>query len=113
MEDICVTEHIKEICRQRGWSYYKLAKESGISHSSLNYTMKHQHVPTINTLIKICNGLDITLSQFFDGIDDNRLDVQDEIIKLWNLLNEQEKELTLTYIHGLLHKMPPIKECQP
>lgn len=110
MEDICVTEHIKEICKQRGWSYYKLAKESGISHSSLNYTMKHQHVPTINTLIKICNGLDITLSQFFDGIDNNKSKGQDKLINLWNLLNEQEKELALIYIHGLLHKTPPKKE---
>lgn len=110
MEDIYVTEHIKEICKQRGWSYYKLAKESGISHSSLNYTMKHQHVPTINTLIKICNGLDITLSQFFDGIDNNKSEEQDKLISLWNLLNEQEKELALIYIYGLLHKTPPQKE---
>lgn len=110
MEDIYVTEHIKEICKQRGWSYYKLAKESGISHSSLNYTMKHQHVPTINTLIKICNGLDITLSQFFDGIDNNKSEGQDKLINLWNLLNEQEKELALIYIYGLLHKTPPQKE---
>ncbi len=111
MEDICVTEHIKEICKQRGWSYYKLAKESGISYSSLNYTIKHQHVPTINTLIKICNGLDITLSQFFDGLNDKKLNNQEEIINLWNLLNVHEKELVLTYMHGLLHKTPPEKEC--
>ena len=110
MEDIYVTEHIKEICKQRGWSYYKLAKESGISHSSLNYTMKHQHVPTINTLIKICNGLDITLSQFFDDIDNNKSEEQDKLISLWNLLNEKEKELALIYIYGLLHKTPPQKE---
>lgn len=111
MEDICVTEHIKEICKQRGWSYYKLAKQSGISHSSLNYMFKHQHVPTINTLIKICNGLDITLSQFFMEFSDRPIKGQDEIISLWNLLNEHEKELTLTYVYGLLHKTPPQKEC--
>lgn len=110
MEDICVTEHIKEICKQRGWSYYKLAKESGISHSSLNYMMKHQHVPTINTLIKICNGLGITISQFFISLSNEKTVGQDEIIKLWNLLNNQEKELVLTYVYGLLHKIPQQKE---
>ena len=110
MEDICVTEHIKEICKRRGWSYYKLAKESNISHSSLNYMFKHQHVPTISTLIKICNGLDITLSQFFTDFLDEPPKEQDEIVKLWDLLNEQEKELTLIYVYGLLHKTPPQKE---
>ena len=110
MEDIFVTEHIKEICKQRGWSYYKLAKKSGIPHSSLNYMMKHQHVPTINTLIKICNGLEMTLSQFFVGLADEKTDEQDEIINLWNLLNEQEKQLAIAYVYGLLHKTPPQKE---
>lgn len=110
MEDIFVTEHIKEICKQRGWSYYKLAKKSGIAHSSLNYMFKHQHVPTINTLIKICNGLDMTLPQFFIGISNEPSDTQDELINLWNLLNEHERELTLSYMYGLLHKTPIKKE---
>lgn len=110
MEDIYVTEHIKEICKQRGWSYYKLAKESGIAHSSLNYMLKHQHVPTINTLIKICNGLGITLSEFFYNFDNEIKSDKKEFISIWNILSTSQKELAITYLYGLINKIPPQKE---
>ena len=110
MEDIYVTEHIKEICKQRGWSYYKLAQESGISHSSLNYMLKHQHVPTMNNLIKICKGFDIELWQFFYDISPGTHTEQEELIKLWNLLSKSQKELVFAYMYGLLNKKPNQQE---
>ena len=110
MEDIYVTEHIKEICKQRGWSYYKLAQMSGISHSSLNYMLKHQHVPTMNTLIKICKGLGIELWQFFYDISPGDNSKQDELMRLWNQLPDSKKEFAIVYIYGLLNKVPPQKE---
>ena len=69
MEDIYVIENIKKICKQRGISYYKLSELSGIPHSSLNTMLNHQHIPTMKNLIKICNGLDMTLSHFFKIIE--------------------------------------------
>lgn len=110
MEDICVTEHIKEICKQRGLSYYKLAQKSGIPHSSLNYMFKHHHVPTMNTLIKICKGLDISLSQFFIGCSDENSSQYNEFIKLWNILDGNKRELALTYMYGLANKIPKPRE---
>lgn len=110
MEDIYVTERIKEICKQRGWSYYKLAQESGISHSSLNYMLKHQHVPTMNNLIKICKGLNIELWQFFYDISPEDNTKQKEFTKLWNALSKTQREFVLVYMYGLLNKLPPQKE---
>lgn len=110
MEDIYVTEHIKEICKQRGWSYYKLAQESGLPHSSLNYMLKHQHVPTMNNLIKICKGLNIELWQFFYEIAPGNTTKQDELIKIWNTLSNSQKEIALIFMYGLLNKIPPQQE---
>lgn len=65
MEDIYVINHIKEILKDRGWSNYKLAKASGLSKEAVNKMIRENHVPSMNSLIKICNGFNISLSQFF------------------------------------------------
>lgn len=71
MDEFIVNQHIMEICKQRNLSIYRLAKMSDMPYSSLNNMIKHRHVPTIYNLMKICNGLNISLSQFFAGIEDN------------------------------------------
>lgn len=58
---------IQELCNQRGWSIYKLAQESGIAYSSLNNIFLRNTQPTIPTLEKICNGFNISLSDFFNN----------------------------------------------
>ena len=59
-------------------------------------------------LIKICNGLNISLSQFFAGIEDNvdnnvLSSEQQDVLSLWNLLDSKSKEFTLIYMKGLAH----------
>lgn len=107
MEDVFVIEHIKELCNQRGWTYYKLAQESNIPYSSLNTMLKKQHIPSMNNLIKICRGFNITLTQFFSGIE-KPTDEQSTLLNVWNLLDENSKNLALNYIYGLAHKGIPI-----
>lgn len=107
MEDVFVIEHIKELCNQRGWTYYKLAQESNIPYSSLNTMLKKQHIPSMNNLIKICKGFDITLSQFFSGVEPIT-DEQSQLLHVWNLLDGKSKELALAYICGLAHVKMPI-----
>ena len=103
MKDVFVINHVKELCRQRDWTYYRLAKESGIPYSSLNTMINKPHIPSINNLIKICQGFNITLSQFFAGIEtpSNR---QEELVNLWNIIDETSKELLTVYAYGLAHK---------
>lgn len=65
MEDNTTLIRIQELCKQRGWTLYKLAKESDIAYSSLNNIFLRNTQPTIPTLEKICNGFGIKLSEFF------------------------------------------------
>lgn len=60
-----VLQRIRTLCDARGWSAYRLAKESKISTGSLNNLFRLNNQPSLTTLIAICNGLGITLSQFF------------------------------------------------
>lgn len=99
-------QKIKELTKERNWSIYKLAKESGIPYSSLNSLFQKNNQPTISTLEKICQGLHITLSEFFQDEIPYRVEsfsfTNEEltIIKLYRSLNTQEQKLFTAYIKG-------------
>lgn len=43
-------ERIKELCAERGYSYYELAKRSQIPYSTLNTMILKNNSPTLPTL---------------------------------------------------------------
>jgi len=70
-----VANRIVELCQQQSITINALADKSGISPSTI-YSMLNNKSrnPGIITIKKICDGLDITLvdffqSNFFDGIE--------------------------------------------
>ena len=65
MRDTDVIQHIQDLCKERNWSYYRLAKESDIPYSTLNNMISRTNIPTIPTLQKLCDGFGITLADFF------------------------------------------------
>lgn len=57
---------IEELCRQQGLSLNKLGTVSGITQSTLNNIVSGvSKNPTISTIKKICDGLNITVVEFF------------------------------------------------
>lgn len=87
-------------------SRYRLAQKSGISQSSISTLLNRQSVPTIQTLEKICKGLDMTLAQFFSEDDElpNLTEKQKRLLTTWNAMNEQEKALVEAYMQGIVRK---------
>ena len=65
MRDKDVIQHIQDLCKERSWTYYRLAKEADIPYSTLNNMVNRTNIPTIPTLQKLCDAFGITLSQFF------------------------------------------------
>lgn len=62
-----ITARINQICGEKGVTQYALAYRAAMAESSLNHIMKGgSKNPTIYNIMKICDGLDITLSEFFD-----------------------------------------------
>ena len=92
------------MCRERDWSYYRLAKESDIPYSTLNNMINRTNIPTIPTLQKLCDGFGITLSDFFtENSDRPQLTVgQQEVIELYNRLDHEKKNVLKAYMKGLL-----------
>ena len=60
-----VLERLRCLMRERGWTEYRLAKNSGLSESTIANIFKRNTMPSIPTLEAVCRGMGITLSQFF------------------------------------------------
>ena len=101
-----VLARIKELCEQRNWSTYRLAKESSMSYSTLNNLFIRVNTPTIPTLIRICNGLGISLATFFDDdkVTADYSDKQKEIMKRYQKLTRTNKDLLEEFLTVLEKK---------
>ena len=60
-----IQKKIKEMMKERGWTDYRLCKESGLSASTIANMFNRNNLPTIPTLEAICMAFGITMSQFF------------------------------------------------
>ncbi len=109
MEEKEIIERIKALCKARSWTSYRLAKESGITYSTLFTMLNKANSPSIPTLIKICDGFGITLAQFFDGNDDRVLlsDADKAHLLRWNKLSEENKKATEKFMDYLLTTQQP------
>ena len=63
-----VRQRIIELCAQRGITVNRLATLSGVTQSTVNNIVSgRNHSATVATVKKLCDGLDITLRDFFDA----------------------------------------------
>lgn len=76
----------------RGWSEYRLAKESGVPQSTIIFNRNYQ--PSIASLELICKSFGITLAQFFaDGNFVELTDEQYQFFQRWAALKPEQKAL--------------------
>ena len=62
-----LVDRIDELCRQKNYSYYTLSYKSSVPLTTLIHIMDGTSKnPGIFTVIKICDGLGISMSEFFD-----------------------------------------------
>ena len=89
-----VNKRIAELMEARGWSEYRLAKESGLSNSTIANIFRRNTIPSIPTLELICDSLGITLSQFFANNDLIELDAaQQATFYKWSLLTNRQRAI--------------------
>lgn len=60
-------KRINDLCKERGITYYTLSYRSSVPLTTLTHILSGNTInPGIFTIAKICDGLDISLSEFFD-----------------------------------------------
>ncbi len=70
-----VVERIRQLCAQRGIKANELANISGVTPSTV-YSLLDQRRRDVSiiTIKKLCDGLDLTLGQFFSTPEFDRLE---------------------------------------
>ena len=74
-----ISKRIRKLLKERNWTQYKLAQRGGLPQSTLCCILKNRwNTICSETLLNVCRGFDIPITQFFDdpmfefeNIDDN------------------------------------------
>ena len=91
-----IHEKLRTLIKARGWSEYRLAKEAGLSESTIANVFRRNTNPSIPTLEAICAGMGITLSQFF--AENEMIELSPELKELfdcWVSLTIEQKQAVL------------------
>ncbi|MBR4078775.1 MAG: helix-turn-helix transcriptional regulator [Christensenellaceae bacterium] len=63
-----VRKRIIQLCAERNISYNKLSTISGVTQSTVNNIISgRNNSATVSTIKKLCDGLEISLREFFDS----------------------------------------------
>lgn len=65
---VAVKERILQLCKDRDWSINKLCTVSGVTQSTVNNIVSgRNNSATVSTIQKLCDGLGITIEEFFSS----------------------------------------------
>lgn len=90
---------IRKLMKQRKWSEYRLAKESGLPQSTISNIFHRNTLPSIPTLEVICGAFGLTLSQFF--AENPCIELQPEqyeLVQMWSKLTDSQKKIIINLL---------------
>ncbi len=101
---IDVLTRITEMRKERHWTEYQLAEKSGLTQSTISSWYRKGMLPTIPSLLKICDAFGISVSQFF--LDDSSQTVllnerQAALLAASDKLNAEQYDALLCFIKTL------------
>ena len=96
-ENFCI-KRIRELMEKNGYNTYRLAKQSGISLSTLSSMFEHNTEPRIETLEKICSACNISVAQFFERSSRDLSSEQSRVLDLYDSLSPKSKDMALSYL---------------
>ena len=93
---------LRQLMSERGWTAYRLAKESGLSESTLANIFKRNTVPSISTLEAVCAAFGISLAQFFFFFFMVELTPElKELFDHWVSLTPEQKQAALQMLRAM------------
>lgn len=98
-------ERLNQLMKERGWTTYRLAINSGLSESTIANIFKRNAVPSIATLEAICRGFGITMSQFF--AEGDMVEMTPELKELfsdWVNLTPEQKKAAQQMLRAMKHE---------
>lgn len=93
---------LNAVLEKKGWTKYRLAKESGIHESTLTNIFYRDTVPTLATIEAICRALGISLADFFTDEDLIEVDsvTKEFLLEFKSLSKDKQQHIikTIKYI---------------
>ena len=100
-------QRLHQLLDERGWSEYRLAKNCGLSNSTIANIYHRNTIPSISTLEAICTSFGISLSQFF--AEGEMVELTPELKELfdnWVNLTPQQKDAVLQTMRAMPSSLP-------
>ena len=87
---------------RRGWSEYMLALNADIPQSTISTWYRKQLQPSIASIEHICDGLGITLSQFFEEEEMQTVrQEQQELFDLWQKMSPEQRHNLIQFLKSI------------
>ena len=92
---------------ERKWSLYDLATHAELKTSTISTWYNNIEIPTIPSLVKICDAFQITLSEFFakaEGCKSTPVVLtpqQMQVIDRWSVLRPDQQEAFLNLLNTI------------
>ena len=102
-----INARLEKLLNKKGWTKYRLVKESGIPESTISNIFTRNSTPTLQTLEIICSTLNISLAEFFS--DDELMVMTPEFREFydkWTSLSPEKKKFIIQTIE--LHKIKKV-----
>ncbi len=98
-----VIERIKALTAKRGWTEYRLVKETGLPASTVANIFHRDTVPSVATLETICAAFGISLSQFFsEGTEISLTEEQQALLERWGMLTADQKTVLMSLMEQMV-----------
>ncbi|AFS77841.1 putative HTH-type transcriptional regulator type 3 [Gottschalkia acidurici 9a] len=111
MDNVYLGSRIKELRRHKNLTQEQLAELVNISTTHIGQIERGERGASLDTLISICNCLEVTLDYLLKDYIDN----EDELLRnQWNVMlkgrSDKEKDLVIKMVRTLIEGLDECKE---
>lgn len=106
-----IIRQIQFLMERRHWTAYHLAREAGVSVSTISNIFQRGSCPSISLLQKITDAFGMTLSEFMASLEtgdyplpEDLTEEEYDIVSQYRTLSKSNRKLLAAYINGLSRK---------
>lgn len=100
-----IGQRLAKIRREKGLSQDNLAEKAELSSNYLSHIENFRSIPSLETVLKLCDALDITPNELLLGIEDTQKDyLQNDISEKIARCNSEQRLLINDFIDMLLKR---------
>lgn len=99
-----IAQELAKIFKEKSLSRYAVSKLTGIPDSTLQNMFKKGSTPNLETLEMICNGLDMSVADFFRNSEafEELTEDQIEVMEFYDQMDDRSRQLMLAYARGMM-----------